>query len=151
MLSCDSSYLIRNLSKGYVYLTPEKLKRKLLAPEKLKRKLLTPSQMRTETDGRTGITLYTLSTIQTRIHNCYFPCKMAEILVAPIIPLIKYEPYIPWLGCTVYIYTKAGSSYMGRQAKKCLWTCAKCAESDHPAHAQNIIRAFAIHSYILKN
>ena len=36
-----------------------------------------------------------------------------------------------------------------RQAKKCLRTCAKCSASDHPAHAQSIIRAFAVHSYIL--
>ena len=35
-----------------------------------------------------------------------------------------------------------------RQAKKCLRTCAKYANSDHPAHAQSIIRAFALHSYI---
>ena len=31
--------------------------------------------------------------------------------------------------------------------KKCLQTCAKCADSDHPATAQSIIRAFALHSY----
>ena len=36
-----------------------------------------------------------------------------------------------------------------RQAKKCLRTCAKCAHSDHPAHAQNIIRVFAFHPHIL--
>ena len=36
-----------------------------------------------------------------------------------------------------------------RQAKKCLRTCAKSADSDHPVHAQNCIRAFALHSYIL--
>ena len=29
------------------------------------------------------------------------------------------------------------------QAKKCLRTCTKWADSDHPAHAQTIIRAFA--------
>ena len=34
------------------------------------------------------------------------------------------------------------------QTKKCLRTYTKCAASDHPAHAQSIIRAFAIHSYI---
>ena len=34
-------------------------------------------------------------------------------------------------------------------AKKCLWTCAKCADSDHPAQVQSIIRAFALHSYNL--
>ena len=31
-----------------------------------------------------------------------------------------------------------------RQAKICLRACAKCAES-HPAHAQRLIRAFALH------
>ena len=35
------------------------------------------------------------------------------------------------------------------QAKKCLRTCAKYADSDHPAHAQSIVRALALHSYIL--
>ena len=28
-----------------------------------------------------------------------------------------------------------------------LWTCAKCSDSNHPAHAQSIIKAFALHSY----
>ena len=42
---------------------PEKLKGKLLTPEKLNRKLLTPSRTRSETNGRTGVTLYVLSTI----------------------------------------------------------------------------------------
>ena len=36
-----------------------------------------------------------------------------------------------------------------RQAKKCLLTCEKCADSDNPAHAQSIIRAFALYSHIL--
>ena len=36
-----------------------------------------------------------------------------------------------------------------RQAKKELRTCTKCAYSNHPAHAQSIIRVFALHSYIL--
>ena len=36
------------------------------------------------------------------------------------------------------------------QAKKCLWTCAKCAASDHSAHAPSIIQAFVLHSYILQ-
>ena len=35
------------------------------------------------------------------------------------------------------------------QAKKCLRACSKYAESYHPAHAQIIIRAFALHLYIL--
>ena len=37
-----------------------------------------------------------------------------------------------------------------RQAKKCLRINANCADLDHPAHAQSIIRAFALHSYILQ-
>ena len=32
----------------------------------------------------------------------------------------------------------------------CLRTCAKCADSDRPAHAQSIIKAFALHLYILQ-
>ena len=39
--------------------------------------------------------------------------------------------------------------YGSRQAKKCLRTCSKCADSDHPPHTQSIIRAFALYSYIL--
>ena len=42
---------------------PEKLKCKWLLPEKLACKLLMPSWTLTETNGRTGITLYALSTI----------------------------------------------------------------------------------------
>ena len=37
-----------------------------------------------------------------------------------------------------------------RHAKHCLRTCAKCADSDHPEHAQSLIRVFALHSYILQ-
>ena len=40
-------------------------------------------------------------------------------------------------------------TYGPRQAKKCLRTCAKCADSDHRAHVQCIIWAYAFHSYIL--
>ena len=32
-----------------------------------------------------------------------------------------------------------------RQVKTCLRACAKCADSHHSAHAQSIIRAFALH------
>ena len=89
---------------------------------------------------------------QTWSHKCYVPCKHGwKSSMYMSNPLKKYEPYMPWPGLTVYIYTKTGNSYMGRQVKKCLQTCAICAESDHPAHAQSIIRAFAIHSYILLN
>ena len=31
------------------------------------------------------------------------------------------------------------------QAKKCLQACAKCADSHHPAHAQGLIQALALH------
>ena len=34
------------------------------------------------------------------------------------------------------------------QAKKYHRICVKCADPDHPAHAQSIIRAFALHLYI---
>ena len=34
-------------------------------------------------------------------------------------------------------------------SKKYLQTCAKCADSNHSARAQSIIRAFALHSYIM--
>ena len=40
-------------------------------------------------------------------------------------------------------------SYGSRQAKKCLRKCTKCADSDHPASAQSIIRAFTLHLYTL--
>ena len=36
-----------------------------------------------------------------------------------------------------------------RQVENSLRTCAKCTYSDYRAHAQSIIRAFALHSYIL--
>ena len=36
-----------------------------------------------------------------------------------------------------------------RKALMCLPTCAKCTDSDHPAHAQSITWAIALHSYIL--
>ena len=36
-----------------------------------------------------------------------------------------------------------------RKAKKCLWTCLEYADSDHPAQAQSIIRAFTLHPYIV--
>ena len=40
--------------------------------------------------------------------------------------------------------------YWLRQAKKKFFRiCAKCADSDHPAHAQSIMWAFAINSIIL--
>ena len=39
--------------------------------------------------------------------------------------------------------------YGPRQAIKCLRTCAKCTDSDHPAHAQTNMRTIALHSYIL--
>ena len=36
------------------------------------------------------------------------------------------------------------------QAKKGLPACAKCADSKHPAHAQNLIREFALYCNILQ-
>ena len=40
---------------------------------------------------------------------------------------------------------------MGHIRQKCLQTCAKCLDSDHLAHVQSIMQAFALHSYILKH
>ena len=40
--------------------------------------------------------------------------------------------------------------YRPLQMKKCLWTCAKWADSDHPVHAQSITMAFALLLYNLK-
>ena len=37
-----------------------------------------------------------------------------------------------------------------RQVKKCLQTGTDCEDSDHSAHAQNIIQAFVPNLYILK-
>ena len=36
-----------------------------------------------------------------------------------------------------------------RETKRCLRACEKCTDSDHPTHTQSVIRAFALHSYIL--
>ena len=45
-------------------------------------------------------------------------------------------------------YTK--THHLGRiKRKKCLWTCAICADCGHPVHAQSIIRISALHSYIM--
>ena len=41
--------------------------------------------------------------------------------------------------------------YGPRQAEKCLQTCAKCAGSHHPAHAQIVTWSYTLLSYILKN
>ena len=40
-----------------------------------------------------------------------------------------------------------------RQVKRCIWTSAKCADSDHPALAQTIIQAFSsfIYSVVSKD
>ena len=45
---------------------------------------------------------------------------------------------------------KNGHGLFGpRQAEKCLQTCAKCTDLNHPAHTQSIIKAFDLQSYIL--
>ena len=41
-------------------------------------------------------------------------------------------------------------AFWPRDAKKCLRSCAKCAYSHHLAHAQSLIRAFALHWNILQ-
>ena len=38
---------------------------------------------------------------------------------------------------------------MAVSSEKCLQTRVKYADSDHPTHAQSIIQAFALRSYIL--
>ena len=50
---------------------------------------------------------------------------------------------------TQLVITLVSVTYKPRQPKKCIRKCAIGAHSDHPAHAQNIILAFALHSYIL--
>ena len=65
--------------------------------------------------------------------------------------------------CFVYVTEPLAQDYGYRQIKtksyhyynwaasseKFLRTCIKCADSDHPSHAQSISRAFSFHSYIL--
>ena len=51
---------------------------------------------------------------------------------------------------SIIIRSEQAIQYGPRQAKKCLRIWANCRDSDHPVHAQGNIRAFALHSYILK-
>ena len=37
------------------------------------------------------------------------------------------------------------------QVKKCLRTCTKCEDLDHPVYAQSINLVFALHSYIISS
>ena len=41
--------------------------------------------------------------------------------------------------------------YRPCQAKRCLRTCVECADWDHPAHVQSIIRAFALIHYVVSS
>ena len=41
----------------------------------------------------------------------------------------------------------SGVFILAYSSEKCLRTCAKYKDSDHPAHAQRITRAFALYSY----
>ena len=51
---------------------------------------------------------------------------------------------------SVFLKLQKKSHIMGYMFnEKCLRTCAKCADLDHPAHAQSIIRAFALYPYFL--
>ena len=53
--------------------------------------------------------------------------------------------YCKELRCLGTKKAKCGKANMGpHQVKKCLQTCAKYADSDHPAHVQSIILAFAL-------
>ena len=45
--------------------------------------------------------------------------------------------------------TRGNFTNRPRQAKRCLQTCAKFADSGHPAHEQSIVRTFSLRSYIL--
>ena len=46
--------------------------------------------------------------------------------------------------CMLFVYT---TNYMGRSKQNCLQACARCADSDHPVHAQSIIRvSISLHS-----
>ena len=69
--------------------------------------------------------------------------------------IVMFQPYY---SCSWFIWIYQVSTenhllslwiYGPRQAKKRLRTCAKCTDSDHPAHAQNAIRAFSLHTCIL--
>ena len=51
--------------------------------------------------------------------------------------------------CNVYLPVSPWVMAGMLQAKKCLRKCAKCFDSDHTAHTQSIIRAFAFNSNIL--
>ena len=53
---------------------------------------------------------------------------------------------IPYFSATMQV----NAIYEARQAKKGLRTCATCVVSDHPTHAESVIRAFVLHSYILR-
>ena len=44
--------------------------------------------------------------------------------------------------CNIHTYRYTITDIYGlHQAKKCLPACVKCAESDHPVHAQSIIQS----------
>ena len=47
--------------------------------------------------------------------------------------------------CLLFLFSLNGACH----AKKCLQTCAKCPNSDHPAYSLSIIRAFTLFSCIL--
>ena len=67
---------------------------------------------------------------------------------------------ITWLVCSmtalkqrrrIIPHEKMGlRAYGPCQAKKCLRTCPKCADTAHCMDAQSIVRAFVLHSYILQ-
>ena len=58
--------------------------------------------------------------------------------------------YCTWCLYQPHSYTDIMMSttlFGSRQAQKCFRACAKCADSDHPAHAQSITRTFALHIF----
>ena len=62
-------------------------------------------------------------------------CVSVCVFVCVVSMVNSHVLFVAYLGCV--------------KRKKRLRTCAKCADSDHLAHAQSIIRAFALHYYIL--
>ena len=59
--------------------------------------------------------------------------------------------YTPLAAAITWKWTcvSCSNSQLGRVKRKRAFERAQSAQSDHHAHAQNIIRAFALNSYIL--
>ena len=78
-----------------------------------------------------------------------FAWNVKSCLLGKICCLLKFLPRVLRVKVTQDQFTY--EHQMGRvKRKKCLRACAKCADSDHSAHAQSLIRAFALHCNILR-